>query len=198
MIPRIKDLFYKYQKNIYSILSNVNSLEYRFITESLNNITEGDICENEHLSCYSFIISVKNKAINTSRFIVGTKTNPDLFRKNALKMLNSLNIRPKAPNGFKWYGVGWDIENDQIKIYFLKKDFSQIFCKEFRRSSGAKIREKIYQVGKYVTTMRKDEKIIEQININSLEHEIVAKMNSLGFDLDTYSEYDNKKTFYFD
>ncbi|MGA0119857.1 MAG: hypothetical protein ACO3HJ_00215 [Methylophilaceae bacterium] len=198
MIPRIKDLFYKYQKNIFSILSNVSGSEYSFITESLNNITEEDITNNQHLSSYSFVISVENGVINGSRFIVGTKTDPNLFQKNATKMLKSLNIKESKPDGFQWYGVGWDIKNDEIKIYFLSKDFSQIFCKEYRRSSAQKLRDKIYQVGKFVTTMNKDGEIVEQINTDSIHHEIVDKMLGLGFNLDTYSEYQNKKTFYFD
>ena len=198
MLEEVKEKFYIFQKEVCLIIDLVSQQEYDFIVKTLSLISEDDIRENRHLSSYSYPISICDKSVNCSRFIFGTKTNPNLFQKNAQKMLKSLNIRESKPDGFQWYGIGWDIENDEIKIYFLKKDFSQIFCKEFRRSSGAKIRDKIYQVGKYVTTMRKDEKIIEQININSLEHEIVDKMNSLGFDLDTYSEYSNKKTFYFD
>ena len=154
MLPRIKDLFYTYQKNIYSILSNTNRSEYDFVTETLGNITEEDIIHNEHLSSYSFIIAIEGSSINYSRFIVGTKTNPNLFQKNAEKMLKSLNISPKTPSGFDWYGVGWDIKNDEIKIYFLKKDLSQIHCKEYCRSSSEKIREKLYDVGKKNTKMR--------------------------------------------
>lgn len=198
MLKEVKEKFYIFQKEVCLIIDLVSHQEYDFIVKTLSLISEDDIRENRHLSSYSYPISICGKSVNCSRFIFGTKTNPNLFQKNAQKMLKALNIQESEPDGFQWYGIGWDIENDEIKIYFLKKDFSQIFCKEFRRSSGAKIRDKIYQVGKYVTTMRKDEKIIEQININSLEHEIVGKMNSLGFDLDTYSEYSNKKTFYFD
>ncbi len=198
MLPRIKDLFYIYQKNIYSILSNVNVSEYNFIAESLGNITEDDICDDEHLSCYSFVISIEGGEINPSRFIIGTKTNPDLFEKNALNMLDTLNIYPKNPNEFKWYGVGWDIKNDQIKIYFLKKDFSQIYCEEYCRSSSEKIREKLYDVGKKCTKMYKDNETINQINSTIYKHEIVNKMESFGFNLDTYSQYKNKVTLYFD
>ena len=198
MLPRIKDLFYIYQKNIYSILSNTNRLEYDFITETLSNITEEDILDNEHLSCYCFVVSVEGSLTNTSRFIVGTKTNPGLFEKNALNMLNSLNISPKAPTGFDWYGVGWDIKNDEIKIYFLKKDLSQIHCKEYCRSSSNKIREKIYDVGEKYTKMYKDNETINQINSNMYDHEMVHKMIALGFNLDTYSNYKDKTTLCFD
>lgn len=198
MLKEVKQKFYIFQKEICPIIDLINEKEYDFIIKTLSSISEDDIYKNEHLSSYSYPISISGKSVNSSRFIFGTKTNPNLFQKNATKMLKSLNIQESSPDGFQWYGIGWDMENNEIKIYFLKKDFSQIFCKEFRRSSGAKIRDKIYQVGKYVTTMRKDKKIIEQININSLEHEIVDKMNGLGFELDTYSEYNNKKTFYFD
>ena len=198
MLPRIKHLFHIYQKNIYSIFSNVSVLEYDYITESLGNITEDDICNDEHLSCYSFVISIEDGEINPSRFIVGTKTNSDLFEKNALNMLNNLNICPKTPNEFKWYGVGWDIKNDQIKIYFLKNDLSQIYCKEYRRSSSEKIKEKLYDVGEKFTKMYKDDEIIDQINSNNYDHKIVNKMVSFGFNLDTYSEYKDKVTLYFD
>ena len=160
--------------------------------------SEDDIWDNEHLSCYSFAIDIKGEEINPSRFIVGTKTNSDLFEKSALNMLNTLNICPKTPNEFKWYGVGWDIKNDQIKIYFLKNDLSQIYCKEYIRSSCEKLREKIYDVGKESTKMHKDDETIDQVNSNNYEHKIVDKMTSLGFVLDTYSTYKNKVTLYFD
>jgi hypothetical protein len=179
-------------------LSNVNASEYDFIAESLGNITEEDICDDEHLSCYSFVVSIEGGEINPSRFIIGTKTNPDLFEKNALDMLNTLNICPITPNEFKWYGVGWDIKNDQIKIYFLKNDLSQIYCKEYRRSSSEKIKEKLYDVGEKFTKMYKDNEIIDQINSNNYDHKIVDKMTSFGFNLDTYSIYKNKVTLYFD
>mgnify|MGYP003625930056 FL=1 len=198
MLPRIKHLFHIYQKNIYSIFSNVSVLEYDYITESLGNITEDDICNDEHLSCYSFVISIEDGEINPSRFIVGTKTNSDLFEKNALNMLNNLNICPKTPNEFKWYGVGWDIKNDQIKIYFLKNDLSQIHCKEYSRSSSEKIREKIYDVGEKCTKMHKDYETIDQVNSNIYDHEVVDKMVGLGFNLDTYSQHKDKVTLYFD
>ena len=198
MSLRTKDLFDIYQKNVYSFSSNVSVSEYDFIVESLGNITEDDIWDDEHLSCYSFVVSIEDGEINPSRFIVGTKTNPDLFEKSALNMLNTLNICPKTPKEFKWYGVGWDIKNDQIKIYFLKNDLSQIHCKEYRRSSSEKIREKIYDVGEEYTKMHKDDEIIDQVNSNNYDHEIVNKMTSLGFVLDTYSTYKNKVTLYFD
>lgn len=198
MLGRIKDLFYIYQRNMYSILSHLSESEYDFLIETLDNITQEDIDNNEHLSCYCFVISVEGSSINPSRFIVGTKTNPDLFQKNALNMLNSLNISPKAPNGFDWYGVGWDIKNDEIKIYFLKKDLSQIYCKEYCRSSSEKIREKLYDVDKKSTIMHKDGEAVNQINSNTYDHKLVDKMVSLGFNLDTYSEYKDKITLYFD
>jgi len=198
MLPRIKDLFYEYQKNIYPILPNISRPEYNFILESLGNITERDILDNEHLSSYSFVVSIEGEEINASRLIVGTKTNPELFEKNALSMLNNLNIFPKTPNGFKWYGVGWDIKNDQIKIYFLKNDLSQIYCEEYSRSSSGKMREKLYDVGKKSTIMHKDNETVNQINSNTYDHEVVNKMIGLGFNLDTYSQYRDKITLYFD
>lgn len=198
MQGRIKDLFYGYQKNIYSIISNVSDSEYLFVKETLNNITEKDIDENEHLSCYSFVVSIEGEEINASRFIVGTKTNPNLFQKNAEKMLKSLNIFPKSPVGFDWYGVGWDVKNDEIKIYFLKKDLSEIFCEEYCRSHSHKIRDKLYEVGQKCTKMHKNGQIIDQINSNDLEHKVIDKMINLGFNLDTYSQYNNKITLYFD
>lgn len=198
MLEEVKEKFYIFQKEICPIIDLVTELEYDFIIKTVSLISEDDIYEHEHLSSYSYPISISGKSVNSSRFIFGTKTNPNLFQKNATKMLKSINIQESKPDGFQWYGIGWDIQNDEIKIYFLNKDFSQIFCKEYCRSSAKKIRDKIYQVGKHVTTMRKDEKIVEQINTNSLKHEIVNKMHNLGFNLDTYSEYNNKKTFYFD
>ena len=202
MLDEIKNKFYNYQKNIFSIISSVNDQEYEFILKTLSLITEKDLEEKAHISAYSFpiIIHKNSNKINPSRITVGTKTNFVIFRKNAISMLNSLNISETAPEGFNWYGVGWDIENDEIKLYFLKKDFSEIKCKEYQRSSALKIREKQYKTGVETTKMEKDGEIVEQINVNkeSFDHEIVNKMTKLGFAIDTYSEYSNKLTIYFD
>jgi len=199
MIDEVKQKFYKYQKNIFSIYSHLSNEEYSFLIKTLNDICDDDINKNKHLSSYSFVISIENDKINTSRFIVGTKTKPENFKKNSIKMLKSLNISEKSPIGFQWYGIGWDINNNIIKIYFLKKDFSEIICKEYARYPSKKIREKKYNVGIKTTIMEKDGQKIEQINnFKKFEHEILKKMLDLGFSLDTYSKYDKKITLYFD
>lgn len=202
MLDEIKNKFYKYQKNIFSLISSVSQQEYEFILNTISSITKEDIEENAHISAYSFPITINKNSnkINSSRITVGTKTNFKVFRKNALSMLNSLNISEVAPRGFNWYGIGWDIENDEIKIYFLKKDFSEIKCKEYQRSSASKIREKKYKIGVITTEMEKDGKIIKQLNTNKrqFDYEIVKKMIDLGFVVDTYSEYSDKLTIYFD
>ena len=81
-----------------------------------------------------------------------------------------------------------------------KKDFSEIKCKEYQRSSALKIREKEYKTGVETTKMKKDGETVKQINANkeSFDYEIVHKMTRLGFAIDTYSEYSNKLTIYFD
>jgi len=202
MLDEIKNKFYKYQKNIFSLISSVSEQEYEFILNTISSIAKEDIEENAHVSAYSFPITInKNSSkINSSRITVGTKTDFKVFRKKALSMLSSLNISEVAPRGFNWYGVGWDIENDEIKIYFLKKDFSEIECKEYQRSSALKIREKKYKIGETITKMEKDGEIIKQLNTNQrqFDHEIAKKMIDLGFAVDTYSEYGDKLTIYFD
>ena len=199
MIDEIKYKFYKYQKNIFSIYSYLSDEEYNFVIKTLNDISDDDIRKNKHLSSYSFVISIENNEINTSRFIVGTKTKPENFKKNSIRMLKSLNISEKSPIRFQWYGIGWDINNNIIKIYFLKKDFSEIICKEYVRNPSKKIREKKYNVGLQTTIMEKDGQKIEQINnFKKFKYEILQKMLNLGFSLDTYSEYNKKITLYFD
>ena len=116
MLKEVKDKFYTFQKEIFPIIDSVSELEYSFIIETLSLINYDDIYKNEHLSSYSYVISVCGKFVNSSRFIFGTKTNPNLFEKSDQKMLESLNIEESKPEGFQWYGIGWDIENDEIKI----------------------------------------------------------------------------------
>ena len=199
MIDEVKHKFYKYQKNIFSIYSHLSNEEYSFLIKTLNDISDDDINKDKHLSSYSFVISIENDKINTSRFIVGTKTKPENFKKNSIKMLKSLNISEKSPIGFQWYGIGWDINSNIIKIYFLKKDFSEIVCKEYTRNPSQKIREKKYKVGSQTTIMEKDGQKIKQINnFKKFKHEILQKMLDLGFSLDTHSEYNKKITLYFD
>ena len=199
MLDEIKCKFYEYQKNIFSIYSHLSNEEYDFVIKTLNDISDDDIHKNEHLSSYSFVISIENDKINASRFIVGTKTKPENFKKNSVKMLKSLNISEKSPIGFQWYGIGWDINNNIIKIYFLKKDFSEIICKEYIRHPSKKIREKKYNVGIETTIMEKDGQKIKQMNnFKKFKCEILQKMLKMGFSLDTYSKYNKKITLYFD
>lgn len=201
MTAEIKELFFIFQKEIFPIMLHVTEEEYSFMLDTINQISSEDIEENKHLSVYSFAICKENEKENCSRFVFGTKTKPARFQKKASSMLKSLGIKERAPKGFQWYGVGWDIEEDRIKIYFIKKDFSEIVCKEYCRSSAEKTQEKFYKVEEKVTIMKKGEQEVQQINDDAKDVSDCAaatKMKNLGFDLDTYSCYGGKTTYYFD
>ena len=135
MLKEIKDKFYTFQKEIFPIIDSVSEAEYSFIIETLSLINNDDIYENEHLSSYSYPISVCSKSVNYSRFIFGTKTNTNLFQKNAQKMLKSLDkqglLDMKGPYvATVGYPVGMPgstntikiLNEDEIKYYLNLKD----------------------------------------------------------------------------
>lgn len=198
MTSEHKAKFFNFQKNIFPIISNVSAEEYSFISAVVEMMEEEDIESNDHLSAYSYPVSIEDGRVNYSRFIFGTKTKPEKFGQMAKAMLFNQNIEEDPPEEYKWYGIGWDIQNKQIKVYHLSEDNSKIICNEYVRTLGTKLRTKKYQVGKEKTVMEKEGKLIEQVNGEKIHNQVVERMTDLGFELDTYSQYDKKLTLYFD
>lgn len=212
-----KGLYLDYNKNIFPIKKHITKEEHQFIIRWMDKISINDVLNDPHIS--TVIISIiihKNGKMNKSRLAIGTKTKHKAFKKEVLQLLKNMNIYHELPSNFKYYGIGWDIEDELLKLYGLNEDNSKIICYVFniKRDNNKVIEstyesQKTYNVNKYKTVMLKNGKKVEQINIkNNLPkkyfkdypkaEKLTNVMNKNGYTLDTYSEYDNKLTLYFD
>ena len=212
-----KGLYLDYNTNIFPIKKHITNEEHKFIIRWMDKISINDVSNDPHIS--TVIISIilhKNGKMNKSRLAIGTKTKHKEFKQEALQLLKNMNIYHELPSNFKYYGIGWDIEDELLKIYGLNEDNSEIICYVFNiiRDNNKVIEstyesQKTYNVNKHKTVMLKNGKTVEQINIeNNLPkkyfknypkvEKLTKDMNNIGYELDTYSEYDNKLTLYFD
>lgn len=208
----------KYYKNIYDIKSNISSYEYEFYIKWVNKLCHIDTTVYKQISPYmmSWIIN-KNGDINYSRFAIGTLTKNEDFMIDCKELLDKMNINTSdinVPYYYKWYGFAWDIENKLIKIYLLNKQGTKIICYEYKVerinkniSSGKIFKIKRYEVFDSVTIMHKNGTDVHQINSSSLPDHLIKKYNigdkfkemkNNSWDLDTYSEYEDKLTLYFE
>ena len=213
-------LFKIYNEKIYPFMKKISHDEQIFIEKTLNNMNTRDIRENKHISPYSFSFCIdknKNKT-NYSRFNIGNKSNQNIFKKDVKELLDKLEIRIDKPQAYNWYGIGWDLEENIIKIHMINKRNKKIICYVYdvERGRNNNVKNttlhssKTYLIGVEKTTMLKQGKSINQFNIQNnfnSKHlkikypetdKIIKDMNKKGFDIDSYSEYDNKLNLYFD
>lgn len=206
-----------YNHYIYPLEDNITKQENDFIRKWIDKLEERDISKYDHISTYMIGFTIfKNGHINKSRFGIGTLTKHNEFKNDCMKILKKYSLDLKAPKGFVWYGVAWDIEDKIIKIYFLNKEKTKIisYVYSVSRTEDRKISEiyfsskKYYNVNKNNTLMFKNKKVISQVNSEILpvylkkrypkSKKILSKMNNGNWDLNTYSEYNGKLNLYFD
>tara|TARA_Y100000991_G_scaffold214535_1_gene202508 strand:+ start:1219 stop:1953 length:735 start_codon:yes stop_codon:yes gene_type:complete len=209
--------FKEYNELIYPISLKITNDENIFISKWINKLKKDDIEKNPNISTYMIGFTIdKNNFVNRSRFGIGTLSYHNEFKKDCIKFLNSYQINLKEPNGYLWYAVAWDIFDNLYKVYLLSKDKKKIICYVYKvkRSKKNSIIDivlsdkKYYNVGKKKTIMYKNRKKILQVNSTTLPSVyikryptsaiILKNMINDGWDLNTYSEYDNKLNLYFD
>lgn len=207
-----------FDKHFFNLGSNLSIEENLFIHKCINNIKEEDIFINEHISVYTFCPSINDiGVINYGRFAFGKKSKDKIFHNLVEELFYFLKIVVyEKKEDFFYYGVGWDYNNNLIKLYQLSSDYSKIYCEEYLMdrqnfSNNCISKKKEYSVGINNTTMKKDGLNVNQINLdrsgrssigqkfeNKQANDLCDRMNSLGFSLDTYSIYNNTTTLYFD
>ena len=209
-----------YHSEVYPILDKISEPEIEFIYSYIKISSKKERDENMHISPYTYCISIEkiNGNINSSRFAFGTKKNHDELEDNIKKLAKNIGLdNLPDKNGNLWYGVGWDLEENIIKFYTISKDNKTMICYVYKTERDSKNNitsikydtKKNYDVNKNTTYMYKNGKTVEQHNkIPKLDNtyyqkypeivELIDDMNKRGFDLDTYSEYDNKLNLYFD
>ena len=82
----------------------------------------------EHFSYYTFSHRVKNGRVNSSRLAYGSVANPEGAWQAAIPVLEKRDISlPRSlTESNKFYGLGWDIEESQFKVYFRTLDWTKL------------------------------------------------------------------------
>lgn len=80
----------------------------------------------EHFSYYTYSHRVKGEQVNSSRIAYGSVERPDEAWVPAKPVLAERNIvLPPGWEDHRFYGLGWDFEADQFKVYFRTLDWRQ-------------------------------------------------------------------------
>lgn len=214
----VSSRFKFYNTYFYPLQDNITEHEKKFILNWMLKLEYNDFENEKHISPFTIsVVIFKNGKMNKSRFAIGTKTKFDLFKKETNELLSKMNIKIEPPKNYKYYGIAWDIEDELFKVYFLNNDNSKIICHIFKikrngiQISNVKLKDiKKYDVNEKVTLMYKEGKVVKQINQPTIPFEIRKKypsienlekslsFDNMNLDLDTFSDYDNKLTLYYD
>lgn len=208
-----------FDSNVYPIRSKLSKPELDFIYQYIHTCSESDVTSDKHISSYTYGISLLDNGIeNRSRFAFGTKTNFDKMRENMQDLASHIGISTlPVDNTHLWNGVGWDVVNKELKFYLLSKDKLTMVCYVYtvERDSNNNIIHtefkdtKLYSVDKTVTLMRKGDITVKQYNdISRITKQMyttypklkrtIGRMKRYGYNLDTFSEYNNQINLYFD
>ena len=210
-----------YNKRVYPFHKSISLQEQEYISVITSNYDADkefdlELQSTGSISPYSFSISIDKESnkVNLTRFNIGSIERN--INDHVVRLLHYIQIDDTlCTHGFKYYGVGWDLIDGIIKFYTLNKDKSKIVCHVYKvqRNEQNEITgstfytKKNYDVGVKNTIMHKNGKTINQINLSRLKDEDmgnhtankwVSKMQSLGFILDTYSDYEGSINLYFD
>ena len=208
-----------FNEKIYPLSDKLTKSENDFIDKWIRKLENDDIKQKKHISSFTLSITLnKDGPVNKSRFGIGTKTKHKDFKNDIMKLLKQFEVETFLPDGYKYYGIAWDISDNLIKLYGLNDEDTKILCKVYnvKRDKNNNITnitfnsDKNYKVGKEKTIMNKNGKNISQYNTSSMMlpnlfykeysklNDIMRKMKDNKYNLDTYSEYDNKLNLYFD
>ncbi len=80
----------------------------------------------EHFSYYTYSHRVKGTKVNSSRIAYGSVARADEAWKPARPVLEERKIAlPQGWTDHRFYGLGWDFEADQFKVYFRTLDWTK-------------------------------------------------------------------------
>lgn len=87
------------------------------LCDSYQEISEGGY---RHFSYYTYSHRVKGNSINSSRIAYGSINHPTPAFRAANRVLKhrGLTLPDSLTRQTKFYGLGWDIEKEQFKVYF--------------------------------------------------------------------------------
>lgn len=81
----------------------------------------------EHFSFFTYSHRVKGTTVNSSRIAYGSVAHPDEAWEPAKPVLKERDIvLPPGWEDNRFYGLGWDIEKGQFKVYFRTLDWRKV------------------------------------------------------------------------
>lgn len=125
--------FFNYRRHLHPSESEYLEACFR-LSSSYKEISEGGY---EHFSYYTYSHRVKGSSANSSRLAYGSVSHPEEAYQAALPALQyrGLTAPESMTRNNRFYGLGWDIEENQFKLYFRSLDWSAIEG-EFRELAG--------------------------------------------------------------
>ena len=215
MTERLINLFNIYNTS-FGFMSKLTVEEEDFIIKSLK-LVKKDNLENKDVLPYNFGVRLNrgDDKINCSRFNIATLNNNKKFEKNILEMLNDIGIDIKENRNYNYYGVGWDLEENKIKVNMIHEHKRRMVCYSYKvvRDKKKIVDTEFIDMKYYIMTkgtflmFKKGETIKYDNNVkikNSVKldypncMEVVKTMEDKGFKLRSYSNYNNTLNLYFD
>jgi len=121
--------FFNFRRKMHRTEKDYLEVCFR-LPDDFKEVSEGGY---EHFSYYTFSHRVKGKEVNSSRIAYGSVLHPEPAYQAAGPVLEhrGIVVSEALEQNTKFYGLGWDMEEDQFKVYFRTLDWTQLHP-EFR------------------------------------------------------------------
>ncbi len=126
-----RSLFQWHCRHFFNFRRHLNPTEKAYLETCFRLATDFDEISEagyEHFSYYTYSHRIKGSKTNSSRLAYGSVQRPEETVPAALEVLNKRGI--KLENSLlqqhKFYGLGWDLEEEQFKIYLRTLDWTTL------------------------------------------------------------------------
>ena len=212
---RLLNLFNIYNTS-FQFVPKITNEEEEFIKKA-SKIVKKDNLENTDVLPYNFGVRINrnSRVVNHSRFNMATLNENEKFEKYIKELLNDLGIKINQNRNYKYYGIGWDLEEKKIKINMIHERKRRMVCYTYKveREDKKIVKVEFVSMKYYIMTkgsflmFKKGKTITYDNNVkikNSIyldypdSKDVIKEMEDKGFKLRSYSNYDNTLNLYFD
>ena len=135
-----RTLFQWHCRNFFNFRRRLHATETAYLEAcfrlptAYSEVSEGGY---EHFSYFTYSHRVKGTSVNSSRLAYGSVAHPHEALAAALPVLQhrGLTVPESMTRNNLFYGLGWDIEEDQFKLYFRTLDWAAL-DDDFRELAG--------------------------------------------------------------
>ena len=212
---RLLNLFNIYNTS-FQFVPKITNEEEDFIKKA-SKIVKKDNLENTDVLPYNFGVRINrnSRVVNHSRFNMATLNENEKFEKYIKELLNDLGIKINQNRNYKYYGIGWDLDEKKIKINMIHERKRRMVCYTYKveREDKKIVKVEFVSMKYYIMTkgsflmFKKGKTITYDNNVkikNSIyldypdSKDVIKDMEDKGFKLRSYSNYDNTLNLYFD